>query len=316
MLVTGAGGFIGKNIVFNQKFTALFETVACYREPPTIYPANTEISVGDLSNPQNLAGLFDGVDSMIHLAGVSITANSSPKERLDRIELSMNMNDVILEELCKSNVKRVLWLSSTTGYPSRSYPLIEDMFFQDQPHSRYLEVGGMFRSLERLLVRRLRDESGINLIVLRPSAVFGEFADFDANAPHVLTSFVKEMMSLQRRSCVKADPIEARDWLYVGDLVNAIISIMVSPIQNTTLNVGSGRVTSMFELHRQIVEIFGLEEKVRVEATKMENTESLVRSIDTSFSKHLLGNYSKTSLKQGLERMIGWYSERSDPGMQ
>ena len=315
-LVTGAGGFIGRNIVFNKQFTTLFNLVACYREPPTIYPLDAEIFVGDLCKSQNLAGLFDGVDSIIHLAGVSITANLSPKERLERIELSMHMTEVFLQELRRSKVRRVLWLSSTTGYPSRSCSLKEEMFFQDRPHHRYAEVGGMFRSLERTLVRRLRDESDINLIVLRPSAVFGEFANLNANAPHVLTSFVTEMLDLQRRTLVKADPVEARDWLYVGDLVNAINLIMLSPIQNTALNIGSGRATSMFDLHRLIVEIFGLQDEVSVEATNLENKDALVRSIDTSLSTSLLGNYSKTSLRHGLERMIDWCINRSDPRMQ
>ncbi len=68
-LVTGASGFIGSHLV--QRLTSLGERVRCLVRRQITLPPGAEPVYGDLTSGQGLSEALQGVDSVIHLAGVT-----------------------------------------------------------------------------------------------------------------------------------------------------------------------------------------------------------------------------------------------------
>jgi 2-alkyl-3-oxoalkanoate reductase len=70
ILVTGATGFIGRAVcaVLRSRGERLVRLLIHLRDPDRTWPADFEAVSGDLARPETLAGLCDGVDTVLHLA--------------------------------------------------------------------------------------------------------------------------------------------------------------------------------------------------------------------------------------------------------
>ena len=120
-----------------------------------------------------------------------------------------------------STATKILWLSSTTGYPELNIALRENMYFEGTPPSKYRAVGDLYRGLEKKFSAIVSDKR--SLIILRPSAVYGPRFSLKDRHPHLLDKLMDELKNKNFRTLqMSADPIEARDWIYIDDLVEAV----------------------------------------------------------------------------------------------
>ena len=252
IVITGAGGLVGrtlsnqlsKNWAWFSKFDLLF----CQKSSPAEKIPNVGVVNIDLTCADSVTNLLGGVDTLVHLAGVPLTMGHG-FSLAERILMMRDLNYSVYQAVKSSNVSKIIWLSSTTGYPSFEGNLTEDMFFDDLPPERYREVGQLFRELEIQFDDLIN--SNRSVITLRPTALYGDFLNYDGRAPHILASLLKRFAGYTGQGLVmKADPIEARDWLYTDDMATALIRIMQNINHSTHLNIGSGVTVSMYELYK------------------------------------------------------------------
>ena len=299
VLVTGGNGFIGKNLLRYLCNIPKYNVIAGCRTEPLYKVSGVNYKTIDLLDTRNLFRILRGVDVVIHLAGQNITANTSDNDRKAQMRLVEFLNSSVARALAYSDVKKLIWLSSTTGYPSSRSPLLEDDFHRSLPHERYLAVGSMYRSLETMFDDSLRLDQCV--ITLRPSAIYGKYTNYAALAPHVLTTLIKTLAGSDvSGKIIYADPTESRDWLYAGDLALAIEKSVGLKNKRIALNVGLGQVSTMLELHKELISVLGLDGQVKVEAKNFSKSEPLVRAINVSKSIKLLGAYAKTGLRKGM----------------
>ena len=102
-----------------------------------------------------------------------------------------------------------------------------------------------------------------------------------------------------------------RNWIYIGDLIKAIDSVLENVDFSITLNIGGVESTSMYELYQVILEILGLEKKHNINSSNPFSEKPLSRNIDCNLSTKYLGKYNSTSLKSGLQKTIRWYQYES-----
>ena len=57
---------------------------------------------------------------------------------------------------------------------------------------------------------------------------------------------------------MSADPIEARDWIYVDDVVEAVTRSIQVVSGNVVMNIASGKSVSMFDLYKFCLDAHGL----------------------------------------------------------
>lgn len=307
MLILGASGLIGKNVLSEFVTMRNLELKASFFSNPIPESSLAEIVHLDLANKCMLKAALENIDTVVHLAGVTMSANNSSTEKKLQIEKFMNFNRNLIQVLEESKVKRIVWLSSTTGYPNKPSSLKERDYHTSIPHYRYTKVGEMFRALEIEYISKLREAKNKNLIILRPSAVYGVGTDFNAKNPHLLTKLIREVCSECAPRDFFADPIEARDWIYVSDVASAICRVVNFQIINQELNIASGETTSMFDLHRYIIEAAKVSHFVNLSPKRFENSEPLIKSLDNTKSKMLLGDYVETDIREGIKKTVDWY---------
>ena len=109
-----------------------------------------------------------------------------------------------------------------------------------------------------------------------------------------------------RETEIFGDGYQTRDFLYVDDVVGAMLAAAASPAAGV-YNVGSGVATAIRELHRLCAETAGVVDEPRYEAERRGDLRHSL--IDSSRAAHELQWRSETTLAEGLA--LTWSAARS-----
>ena len=184
ILVTGAGGFIGRHVVeeFRQLGHVVRATDLPTRDLSQATALGAEVVPGDLLKADDLRGLLDGVTHVAHCAA---TFNLGlPFETCLRVNLDASC--LLCDEAGKHGLQQFLHISTGGVYgTSISTPVRED--HPHHPHDAYSlskEAG------ESAVVHKLH-EYGIPLTIFRPTAVYGPYSTYIAGAFFAIPSILR-----------------------------------------------------------------------------------------------------------------------------
>jgi UDP-glucose 4-epimerase len=163
LLVTGASGFIGRAVVnaFAADGRALRAAVRQPPQPPL--PANVEVVAHpELSQTFDWAPLLDGVDQVVHLAGIAHTAGIA-EDRYDRVNRQATAE--LAAAAARAGVRQFVFISSIRAQsgPAADHALTEG----DQPAPT--DAYGRSKLAAEAAVRA----SGAPFTILRPVLLYG-----------------------------------------------------------------------------------------------------------------------------------------------
>ncbi len=110
-LITGSSGFVGHALLarlatFNQRPPLLRLLERRPTEPPTVFQS----CAGDLGDPQSLRRACEGIDTVIHLAGIAhVGSAASAEARAINLDGSLSLLRMAID----AGVRRFVFLSST-----------------------------------------------------------------------------------------------------------------------------------------------------------------------------------------------------------
>jgi UDP-glucose 4-epimerase len=147
-------------------------------------------------------------------------------------------------------------------------------------------------------VRTIGDLWGIETVILRVFNAYGPGQHLPASHPPVIPHYLRQ--AVRGSTLVMfGDGSQTRDYVYVDDVVSAMISAATAPgINHQVINVGSGKETSVRNLIRMIMEV----SDVRVEAIVNPRNDGGVSRMCASLSlaREKLGYQPRFSLQEGL----------------
>ena len=224
---------------------------------------------------------------------------------------NINFNFLIRSNLLKScvanKVKKVLWVSSSTVYqPSKIKIKEKDLNLNINPYDIYLGTGWLYRYLEKLCFFYNQSRK-MDIKVLRTSSIYGPYDNFDDKKSHVIPALIKKSINSQKSLEVWGDPDVVRDFVYVEDLVNAMINFIPKKTKQI-LNFSSGNPTSIRSLAKKIVKISGTNKKI---IYKFKNRSSAIyRVLNNSNYNKKVKKIKRTTLENGLKKTYEWFKEK------
>ncbi len=216
------------------------------------------------------------------------------------------MNARMLEAAYAAGVKKLLFLSSNTVYPLTDFAVKEgDAGYEF--YESYHIVGWMKRFSEvmcEMYASHIRQP--MTTIVLRPGNIYGPHDKFDPQKSKVIAALIRRIVERQNPLEVWGDGHDLKDFIYVDDVVDAIILALARLESFTTLNIASGRPVTIRETLATMLRIEGQAgTEVRYDATKP--TMIPRRLIDISEAAAAIGFSPRVSLEEGLRRTFAWY---------
>ena len=259
-IVTGGAGFVGSHIV--KKLTQQNHEVVIFDNLNTGKLSNLEnikdISFlnGDIRNYEFLEKSCKNVDGIFHQAALASVPDSFKKpEEYNQVNVEGTEN---IFKIGKKFDIKIVYASSSSIYGN---PIMLPI---KESHPRNpLNPYGQTKVDDEKLAEKYT-EQGVKITGLRYFNIFGE--NQSMTYAGVITKFLDDVKK-GKDPKIFGDGTQLRDFIYVGDIVDANLKIMESNINEIFLNVGTGKTTSINELAKIIIEILDLDVKpVYVEA--------------------------------------------------
>jgi len=294
-IVTGGAGFIGSNLV--DELVRLDHEVVVIDNLSTGQLSNLDkvknkikfINIEISNNEETLHKYFKNVDWVFHMAGradivPSITNPSSYFQ--SNVKGTLN----ILEASRKAKIKKFIYAASAScyGIPER-YPTDEKSKIDPQyPYALTKFLG------EQLVIRWSKFYDMPN-VSLRFFNVYGPRSRTTGAYGAVFGIFLAQKLAGKPLTIV-GDGTQTRDFVYVYDVVNAVIAAAQQGKQGEIYNVGNGKEISV----NLIADIIG-GNKVSVPKRPGEPDRSIA---DITKIKTQLNWQSKISIKKGIELLL------------
>jgi UDP-glucose 4-epimerase len=308
ILVTGGCGLVGSTTIdlllrdFSPNRIIIFDNLnrgSLANVDDALTDPRVTLVKGDIRDVENLNKVTEGIDAVIHMATLRITACAAePREALGVMcEGSFN----VLEAAQSAGVKKVVTASSASVYGmADAFPTRED----HHPYNNRTWYGASKVMLEGLL-RSFNDMYGLPYVALRYFNVYGPRMDIHGKYTEVLIRWMERIASGQP-PLILGDGSTTMDFVYIEDVARANVLALQSDSQDDVFNVASGTETSLNQLADALLwvmksnlkPIYGPERKVNPVARRL---------ADTTKAELLLGFRANVSLEEGLQRLVHWW---------
>lgn len=277
VLISGSSGFVGQHLCNKLKEIGIYEFFETGNSQTT-----------NLCNIEEVENL-PVCDLIVHLAAKSFVPDSflnPSKFYRNNIDNTINL----LEKARKDNAKFIFL--STYVYGNPEYQPIDESHIVNalNPYTQSKLV------CEDICKGYSRD-FGVPVIIFRPFNVYGKNQNKNFFIPTIISQ-------LGNDSIILKDPRPKRDFIYVDDLVDAIVAgIDIDFMGIEIYNIGSGVSVSVKETVEIIARVSQSNAKV-VFTNEIRQGEILDTVANISKAKRILGWAPKISLEEGLKRLI------------
>lgn len=272
VLVTGASGFIGRHLIPRLREEG-FEPVEVCR------------SAGDVSE-RTTWERFPPVDVVVHLAARSYVPDSweVPADFL-RTNLTGALEAL---EYCRLHNARLVFPSSYMYGDAGSQPI---------PESHPLVAKNPYALSKKLAedaARFFAERFNVRTTILRPFNIYGPGQSEAFLIPWILRQ-------LKSGTEVRVKDVEPRrDYVYVLDVVDAIVKAISFDGEFGVFNLGSGASHSVAEVIATMQDVWGTRLPVRSDGLRRKD-EIMDTVADVSQAAQQLGWVPRFTLRQGLE---------------
>ena len=230
-----------------------------------------------------------------------IKANNDKKA--DFIYENIMIQSHVIKASKDYNVKKLLFLGSSCIYPK----------FSEQPiKEEYLLTGSLEPTNDAYAIAKIagikmcqsfNQQYGTNYISVMPTNLYGPNDNYDLNNSHVLPAMIRKFHEAKLEGKDKVEiwgtGTPMREFLYVDDLADACIHLMLNYNESEVVNIGTGVDITIKDLALTIKEVVNFEGDIYFNTDMPDGTPR--KLLDVSKLKDLGWKY-KISLREGIEK--------------
>lgn len=306
ILVTGAGGFIGSqlvdaliqmncNVVAFVRYNSRNDLGALEFSSKEILSQVT-IKMGDLRDGEAIRRVMKDRDVVFHL-GALIAIPYSYLNPRDVVETNVMGTLNVLQAAVDLGVEKLVHTSTSEIFGTAQYAPI-DAAHPLNPQSPYAasKAGADFLALS------FHRSFGLPIAILRPFNTYGPRQSARAVIPTIISQAL--CMDVVRLGALKP----TRDLTFVKDTVKGFIRLAESDVVGRTVNIGSNFDISIGDLAKKILRLMGKEMEIVSEDERRRPKDSEVERliVDNSEAKSLIGWKPTRTLDEGLSETVEW----------
>lgn len=271
----------------------------------------TKISVPKLQNLDlrkidNCLKITKNIDVIIHTAGntggISFNKNFPGTSFYDNLLIGSQL----MEAARLNQVKKFVALGTVSSYPKYApVPFKEQNIWEGYPDESNAPYG-LAKKMLLVQSQTYRREFNFNSIFLIPANPYGPGDDYDENKSHVIPALIKKFWDAEKHHkkevTVWGTGNATREFIYIEDAAEAIVSATEKYDKDEPVNIGSGEEISIKVLAKSIAGLINYKGKIIWDKTKPDGQPR--RSLDTNKAYFEFGFRAKTKFERGLENTV------------
>lgn len=240
VLISGASGFVGKALCAELARQGQSVRATVRSKAPLGQNIET-VLIGDINGDTDWTGALSGINVVIHLAACTVNLkDNAAYDALHKINVEGTWN--FARQASDNGVQRFIFISSIK-VNGEVTPLGQPFTVENQPAP--IDPYGISKLEAEDCLRRLADETGMEVVIIRPPLVYG---------PGVKANFRALMRCLKMGIPLPLASIHnKRSMLALENLVDLIITCIDHPAAaNQTFLVADGEDLSTTELLQRL----------------------------------------------------------------
>jgi UDP-glucose 4-epimerase len=312
MLVTGGAGFIGSHlvdrllgeghdvVVVDDLSTGTTANLADVLDDPRLV-----FHRGDVSAPETVE-LMAGVapDVVFHLAA-QMDVRHSVADPVDDARRNVLGTVGVLEAARRSGARKVVFTSSGGAvYGEQDVRPIPETATPDPaaPYAASKMCGEVYLGVYRHLY-------GLKTTALRLGNVYGPRQNPEGEAG-VVVIFAAALLA-GRPTAVFGSGDTTRDYVHVDDVVEAFVRAAEPLADGARLNIGSGRETTIADLHRLVARAVGSDAEPAVLPARAGELDRVC--LDVAAARRELGWEPRVDMESGIASTVAWLRDSLVP---
>jgi GDP-L-fucose synthase len=331
VIVTGGAGFLGSFVI--QK---LVERGATDILVPRIehYNLTDRDSIKQLLDvvmqpedkvPEHLCPLSTGLPPsnfdlrpenllIIHLAANVGGIGANREHPAEFFYDNLMMGVELMHQAWQRGMGKFVAIGTVCAYPKFTpVPFKEEDLWIGYPEETNAPYG-LAKKMMLVQAQAYRQQYGFNAIYLLPVNLYGPGDNFNLQTSHVIPALVRKAIEAQERGedqlVVWGDGSPTREFLYVEDAADGIVTAAEKYNGPEPVNLGSGYEISIKDLTELVVRLTGFEGNL-VWDTEKPNGQPR-RGLDVSRAKEYFGWQAQVPFEEGMRRTIAWFKENRE----
>jgi len=215
----------------------------------------------------------------------------------------------LIEGARRFGIKKFVQVGTICAYPNHTpVPFNESDLWNGYPEVTNAPYGIAKKSL-LVMCQAYRQQYGLNAIYLLPVNLYGPRDNFDLRTSHVIPALVRKCIEARDKG---EQSISAwgtgnvsREFLYVEDCAEGLVSAMERYDSPEPMNLGSGREITIRDLTQLVARLARFEGEIIWDSSKPDGQPR--RCLDVGRAFNAIGFRARTPLEEGVRKTVEWY---------
>lgn len=305
VVITGASGFIG-NCVARQLLANGHEVHLLLRPGANLWRLNgildqCHVHDADIVDGETVRRVVSQIqpEAILHLAAYG--AYEWQSEASTILQTNVLGTCHLLEAATAAGATLFVNTGSSSEYGYRSEPMRESDRLQ--PNSVY----AVAKAAQSHLCSLHAQNAGMSVVTFRLFSVYGPWEEPSRLVP----TLIRRARAGLRLTMVA--PETARDFIYVDDVVNALLQFStLRGMSGQIFNLGTGVQSTLRDVVSVIQEVVGSKSEVCWGAMKARKWDTTQWRADPAKARDVLGFTPQVSLREGIAKMAAWMTQVGD----
>ena len=300
IVVTGASGFLGRHLL----------PILCER-----YGADRVRGLSsrdyDLMDRAQVDRMMrvEQPDVLVHLAAYSGGIGVNRAKPADFYYRNTLLVAHAFQAAAEFGVRKLIYTMGGCSYPATATsPIDESQMWMGYPQVDSIGYSAA-KKMGIVASETYARQYGLQSVVLIPGNMYGPHDNFREAESHVIPAMIRRLVEAKRAGLNEVvmwgSGSPTRDFVYAGDVAATFPFFIESYVSSEPVNISSGTTTSIRHLAEMVRELVGYTGRLQWDTSKPEGQMIKIFGVDR---QHSLGLRCPTSLEQGLEKTIDWFT--------
>ena len=310
VVVTGGAGFLGSFVI---------EKLKKHGASNIFIPRIEEYNLVDRDDIKRLyKDALSGIDPknmvVIHLAANVGGIGANREHPAEFFYQNLIMGVELMHQAWERGVGKFTAIGTVCAYPKFTpVPFKEEDLWVGYPEETNAPYG-LAKKMMLVQSQAYREQYGFNSIFLLPVNLYGPRDNFNPKSSHVIPALIRKAVEAKESGAkeivVWGDGSPTREFLYVEDAAEGILSATEKYNDSAPVNLGSGHEISIKNLTELITRMVGFEGELVWDTSKPNGQPR--RGLDVSRAAERFGWRAQMPFEEGMKRTIEWFRQNKD----